>query len=106
MIYIINITSFLISTDSSYLFYDAKRDSHLDPFTMKLILDDKLHQLQNSHVAVINNIEAIPGNASMILHGYCDNDNAPYKQVCLVKGYRDGMWYCEVGKDEDTENKI
>ncbi|XP_042878228.1 uncharacterized protein LOC122257188 isoform X2 [Penaeus japonicus] len=69
--------------DSSYLFYDAKRDSHLDPFTMKLILDDKLHQLQNSHVAVINNIEAIPGNASMILHGYCDNDNAPYKQSLI-----------------------
>lgn len=55
---------------------------------MKQILDSKLQQLQTSHVAIINGIESIPGNASLILHGYCDNDNAPYKQVYGVTGKR------------------
>ncbi|XP_027237542.1 torsin-1A-interacting protein 1 isoform X1 [Penaeus vannamei] len=69
--------------DSSYIVYNAKSDSHLDPFMMKQILDNKLQQLQSVHVAIIDGIESIPGNASMILHGYCDNDNAPYKQSLI-----------------------
>lgn len=69
--------------DSSYIVYNAKSDSHLDPLMMKQILDSKLQQLQTSHVAIINGIESIPGNASLILHGYCDNDNAPYKQSLI-----------------------
>lgn len=54
----------------------------------KLDLDNWLKQKLNvSHTAIIlNHLEILSPEAALLLHGYCDNDNAPYKQVMLILG--------------------
>ena len=54
----------------------------------KLDLDNWLKQkLNNSHTAVIlNHLEILSPEAALLLHGYCDNDNAPYKRAMLILG--------------------
>ena len=54
----------------------------------KLDLDNWLKQkLNDSHTAVIlNHLEILSPEAALLLHGYCDNDNAPYKRAMLILG--------------------
>lgn len=54
----------------------------------KLDLDNWLKQkLNDSHTAVIlHHLEILSPEAALLLHGYCDNDNAPYKRVMLILG--------------------
>ena len=48
----------------------------------KLRLDEKLkQQVRSTHAAVLYNLELMPANTATLLHGYCDNDNAPIKRV-------------------------
>lgn len=59
---------------------DARQNHH----SLKLEIDEALKGLSEAHAAVIHNIENIPGDAAMIFHAYCDNENAPYKQVIIL----------------------
>lgn len=38
----------------------------------------------NHNVLVLNHLEALLPQAALLLHGYCDGDNAPYKRVVLI----------------------
>ena len=37
-----------------------------------------------SKVAVVENLQMVPGGASDLFHGYCDNENAPYLDAIFV----------------------
>ena len=37
-----------------------------------------------SKVAVVDNLQFIPGGASVVFHGYCDTENAPYLDVTFL----------------------
>ncbi|XP_076067619.1 torsin-1A-interacting protein 2-like [Oratosquilla oratoria] len=59
--------------------------THLKNSTwLKYEMDMALKELDRSHVATIYNLELIPGNAAMMLHAYCDHENAPFKQVVIL----------------------
>ncbi|KAI0217964.1 hypothetical protein LSAT2_030302 [Lamellibrachia satsuma] len=52
----------------------------------KLNLHDTLEAelSKGSKVAVVNNLQMMPGGASVVFHGYCDNENAPYLDATFV----------------------
>ncbi|KAK7094576.1 torsin-1A-interacting protein 1-like [Littorina saxatilis] len=56
--------------------------------SQKLELDNWLREkLEHSHDAVVvNHLETLEPNAALLLHGYCDGDNAPYKNAMLILG--------------------
>ncbi|CAL1548093.1 unnamed protein product [Lymnaea stagnalis] len=48
-------------------------------------LDEKLTETFRQHKSVIlDNLQSLSPEAALLLHGYCDNDNAPYKDVMMV----------------------
>ncbi|GFN91385.1 torsin-1a-interacting protein 2-like [Plakobranchus ocellatus] len=49
-------------------------------------LDAEMNQAfsQGSRSFLINNLQALAPEAALILHSYCDNDNAPYKNVMIL----------------------
>ena len=50
----------------------------------KLNLDENLKTVfAESKGAIIDHVEMLPAKAALLLHGYCDGDNAPYKDVVL-----------------------
>ena len=52
---------------------------------LKKFLDVTLQQaFENTRVAVIHEIDKIPGEAAMIFHAYCDNEFAPYKDAAII----------------------
>ena len=55
-----------------------------DKFKLNLhdTLDAELSK--GSKVAVVNNLQMMPGGASVVFHGYCDNENAPYLDATFV----------------------
>ncbi|ESO00360.1 hypothetical protein HELRODRAFT_175770 [Helobdella robusta] len=57
-----------------------------DPPALKMDIDKKLkHSFSSgSHVAVFEHLEWLAGEAAMMFHGYCDNDNAPFKRVIML----------------------
>ncbi|XP_063884300.1 torsin-1A-interacting protein 2-like [Scylla paramamosain] len=70
--------------DSQFVMFDTRSSEYLDTSALlKVELDESLKGLDRAHAAVVHNIESIPGPAAMILHAYCDNENAPYKQAVL-----------------------
>lgn len=83
--------------DTRFVMHEVS-DVQKNPHKLKLELDEALQGLHKAHAAVIHNIENIPGEAAMIFHAYCDNENAPYKQVLLlpiieVQGYYEDLAY-------------
>lgn len=63
--------------------YDVHTSHKTDhPKALKIELDESLKNLNETHAAVVHHIEEVPGQAAMIFHAYCDNENAPFKQVC------------------------
>ena len=53
----------------------AKSKFNLDQH-LKTVFDE-------SKGAIIDHVEKLPAKAALLLHGYCDGDNAPYKDVVL-----------------------
>ena len=50
----------------------------------KFDLDQNLKNIfDESKGAIIDNVKNLPAKAALLLHGYCDGDNAPYKDVVL-----------------------
>ncbi|CAG5121000.1 unnamed protein product [Candidula unifasciata] len=66
---------------------DVGRFRHLDPPLQKQKLDEYLHLTfsdSQKKSFVIDNLQLLHPEAALMLHGYCDNDNAPYKDVMMV----------------------
>lgn len=48
-------------------------------------LDQLLHNaFSQNKAAVLHSLHQIPAESSLILHSYCDNDHAPYKDVVII----------------------
>ncbi|XP_050720785.1 torsin-1A-interacting protein 2-like [Eriocheir sinensis] len=70
--------------DSRFVMFDTRTSQYMgDSAALKLDLDRTLSGLSRAHAAVVHNVESLPGHAAMILHAYCDNENAPYKQAVI-----------------------
>ncbi|KAK3587188.1 hypothetical protein CHS0354_016884 [Potamilus streckersoni] len=70
---------------SSNFVIDASDLDKSTPSREKLDLDKNLQKvLSQSRVVVVNHLEEISPKAVLLLHAYCDGDNAPYKNVSIV----------------------
>lgn len=68
---------------------------------MKQDLDEKLiKNLENGKGVVLDHIEKLPAQVALLLHGYCDGDNAPYKSAAIILGMH--VDSVDSLKDEDT----
>ena len=57
------------------------------PEKMKLDLDEQLQMnLDSGKGVVLDHIENLPAKTALLLHGYCDGDNAPYKSAAIILG--------------------
>ena len=67
---------------------DADRDPGMDsgPDEVKLHIDETLARgfEKGSKVGMIRHLENVNPEAAMILHGYADDDNAPYKDAFIL----------------------
>ena len=52
----------------------------------KMYLDDEIQKYfrSGSKVVILQNLQDLYGNTAALLHGYCDTDNAPYKDAFYV----------------------
>ncbi|KAK3884820.1 hypothetical protein Pcinc_010926 [Petrolisthes cinctipes] len=69
--------------DTRFVMYDAHTNRITDPRALKREIDESLQNLNQAHAAVVHHIEEVPGQAAMIFHAYCDNENAPFKQAVI-----------------------
>ncbi|KAK4307015.1 hypothetical protein Pmani_021197 [Petrolisthes manimaculis] len=69
--------------DTRFVMYDAHTNRITDPRALKREIDESLQNLSQAHAAVVHHIEEVPGQAAMIFHAYCDNENAPFKQAVI-----------------------
>ncbi|KAH9507582.1 hypothetical protein Btru_051516 [Bulinus truncatus] len=61
---------------------------HLNAVEQKKQLDENLRAVfQTSKSVVINNLQMLSPEAALLLHAYCDNDNAPHKDIMIVLMY-------------------
>lgn len=71
-----------------------------DAEDQKLKLDVWLHRQlgENGRTAILHHLEALVPEAALLLHGYCDGDNAPHKNAFLIL-----VFYLE-GLSDSTRN--
>ena len=77
---------FLVS-DGRFIMFDTKSEALKGVKQLKKDLFDELQNLQDSHAAIVHHIEMLPGEAAMTFHAFCDNENAPFKQVYTLSTY-------------------
>lgn len=60
--------------------------SGLSPDRVKRLLDDQLrHGLSaGSRIAIVHHLEQLHGDSAMMLHAYCDNENAPFRRAIFI----------------------
>uniref|UniRef100_A0A0B6ZFX6 Torsin-1A-interacting protein 1/2 AAA+ activator domain-containing protein n=1 Tax=Arion vulgaris TaxID=1028688 RepID=A0A0B6ZFX6_9EUPU len=66
---------------------DISQLENLQPALQKETLDKNLYSAFSSNKRksfFIENLQLLHPEAALLLHGYCDNDNAPYKDVMIV----------------------
>lgn len=66
---------------------DIKSYSHLDSAEQKIRLDEaflQAFQRGRSKSILVENLQLLSGEAALLLYKYCDNDNAPYKDVLIL----------------------
>jgi len=78
------ITSLFRTTSPVEFFTDAM--SGLSPERVKRLLDDQLRNGLGSggRIAVVRHLEQLHGESAMMLHAYCDNDNAPFRRAIFI----------------------
>lgn len=78
------ITSLFRAKSPVEFFTDAV--SGLPPDRVKRVLDDQLRDglLSGSRIAIIHHLEKLHGESAMMLHAYCDNENAPFRRTIFV----------------------
>ncbi|KAG8436792.1 hypothetical protein GDO86_007756, partial [Hymenochirus boettgeri] len=74
------------SVSSSWVVIDGPSKATIDSNTTKLHIDETLTSNFNStcRAAVLHRIEELPPGSLVILHKYCDHENAIFKNVALV----------------------
>ena len=75
----------LFQTNSAVEFFtDAV--SNLSPDRVKRLLDDRLKGglAMGSRVAIVHHLEQLHGESAMMLHAYCDNENAPFRRAIFI----------------------
>ncbi|XP_053381208.1 torsin-1A-interacting protein 2-like [Mercenaria mercenaria] len=104
-------------TEDGYI-YSGNLNSETEG-KMKLDLDKKLiKNLENGKGVILDHIEKLPAQTALLLHGYCDGDNAPYKSAAIILGLHinstkqlhdqddfiedilNGLWEKDLGVDE------
>jgi hypothetical protein len=71
----------------AYSTFNCQRDTaNKQPDEVKRELDNKFTSAfeARSRSGVVLHIENLPGKAAMIFYRFCDNDNAPFKDVSIV----------------------
>jgi hypothetical protein len=65
---------------------DLAETTTSDSYAQKLSLDEWLKEEFDSglNAVVLNHLELLQPQAALLLHGYCDGDNAPYKHAMMV----------------------
>jgi len=60
--------------------------SGLSPERVKQLLDDRLRNGLGSggQIAIVQHLEQLHGESAMMLHAYCDNDNAPFRRTIFI----------------------
>ncbi|XP_041370064.1 torsin-1A-interacting protein 2-like [Gigantopelta aegis] len=86
-------------------YIDCRHSSHLDPADAKLDLDEKIHaHFQTGKAVVIDHLEMLSPKSVLLLHGTCDNDNAPFKDVLISL-----VFHLDIPRDIDhkrVEDKV
>lgn len=62
--------------------------NHASPASDKRELDDKLQHVfgvARGKGVILDSLESLAPLATLLLHGYCDGDNAPYKDVLFIQ---------------------
>lgn len=59
-------------------------DQDAEEFKLKLHDALEAELSRGSKVAVVDNLQMMPGDTSVLFHGYCDNENAPYLDATFV----------------------
>ncbi|XP_052790994.1 torsin-1A-interacting protein 2-like [Mya arenaria] len=78
-----NLNSIFNHTDPAYI--DALSLNSVSAEKMKLDMDKRLISvLSDSRGVVIDHIESLKPQAALLFHGYCDGDNAPYKDAAFI----------------------
>lgn len=110
-----SLNDFFNSTEDGYIYSGSLNSDSSGK--MKQDLDDKLiRYLGNGKGVVLDHIEKLPAQVALLLHAYCDGDNAPYKDAAiilglhsskhlsdrddLIEGILNGLWERELGIDE------
>lgn len=110
-----SLNDFFNSTEDGYIYSGSLNSDSTGK--MKQDLDDKLiRYLGNGKGVVLDHIEKLPAQVALLLHAYCDGDNAPYKDAAiilglhsskplsdrddLIEGILNGLWERELGVDE------
>ena len=58
----------------------------LSPARVKRLLDDQLREglTSGSQIAIVHHLELLHGESAMMLHAYCDNENAPFRRAIFI----------------------
>ncbi|KAL4219507.1 torsin-1A-interacting protein [Mactra antiquata] len=104
------------STNNGYVDINTLISVSDDGARVKLALDNKLMaNLEKGRGVVLDHVEMLPAQAALLLHGYCDGDNAPYKRSVIFLGLHTNdvkqdqhdlddilntLWLNELGEDE------
>ncbi|RXG51009.1 Torsin-1A-interacting protein 1 [Armadillidium vulgare] len=67
--------------DSKYISFDVRSHMGRNSTVLKHNLEDFFQDLNRFHAAAVYNLEKLHPEAAMILHAYCDSENAPFKRV-------------------------
>lgn len=80
-------SSFTAAYDTAAAVHVLKSDDYNEhPEQLKKHLEMQLSTAfqKGSRAIIINEVDAMSGKAAMIFHAYCDNENAPHRDVALV----------------------
>jgi len=66
--------------------FAADAVSELPPERVKRLLDDQLRVglSSGSRIAVLHHLEQLHAESAMMLHAYCDNENAPFRRAVFI----------------------
>lgn len=73
--------------DSGITVFHMDDHLRLNGSYLKVRIDETFQkglQSRRQHVAILHNLEKVMGQAAMMLHGYCDNESAPFKDAIFI----------------------
>ncbi|RXG54924.1 Torsin-1A-interacting protein 1 [Armadillidium vulgare] len=82
--------------DSKYISFDVRSHMGRNSTVLKHNLEDFFQDLNRFHAAAVYNLEKLHPEAAMILHAYCDSENAPFKRVLYFFTLEIGSAYSSI----------